>query len=159
MSWFYRQAVLSAAGPTIYDGLTAAIALIGVGVAAYGLRRQIKREKRLVKVECAYSFAVGQIAAFAPERMVTLTVRNEGHRPVEVTSVGFELPDGRQPLIMPLALEGSLALPRTLNDGAAATFYFDLAQLRQAQDETGQRIKQAFADASGTRYRGKFLTQ
>src|SRR4051794_26298818 len=109
-------------GPTVYDGATAVVAVLGLALSAYGLRRQVKRERRSVRVTCRYSFPVGGAAAIAPDRMVTLEVLNEGHRPVEVTQIGFELQDGRQPLIMPLPLNGPVSFPATLADGAAASF-------------------------------------
>jgi hypothetical protein len=42
-------------GPTIYDVATAALALLGLALSAYSLRRQIRRETRSVKVTCRYS--------------------------------------------------------------------------------------------------------
>jgi hypothetical protein len=148
---------LAADGPTVYDVVTAAVALAGLGVSAYSVRRQVKRETRSVKVACKYSFPVGAVSAVAPDEMVTVEVLNDGHRPVEISGVGFELGDRRQPLIMPLPLNGPVTFPRTLADGALASFYFDLAQLERAEAETGERVRSAFVDASGERYRGRFV--
>ena len=144
-------------GPTGYDIATAVVALLGLALSAYSIRRQVKRETRSVKVTCRYSFPLGPIEAVAPDKMVTLEVRNHGHRPVEVTQIGFEFPDGRQPLIMPLPLDDPTNLPKPLGDGAGASFYFDLAQIERAEAEVGQRIKRAFADASGERFHGRFV--
>jgi hypothetical protein len=117
-----------AAGPTAYDIVVGAIALLGLGLSAYSVRRQVRRETRTVKVTCRYSFPVGAVAAVAPDKMVTLEVLNDGHRPIEITGVGFELQDGRQPLVMPLEFSpGAASLPRKLDDGGTASFYFDVA--------------------------------
>ncbi len=151
------MALIATDGPTVYDGATAVVAVLGLALSAYALRRQVKRERRSVRVTCRYSFPVGGVAAVAPDHMVTLEVLNEGHRPVEVTQIGFELQDGRQPLIMPLSLDGAVKFPTTLADGAAASFYFDLAQLDRAEEESGQKIRRAFADASGERHHGRYV--
>ena len=148
---------LAADGPTAFNIATALVAALGLAVSLYSVRRQIKRETRAVKVVCRYSFPVGAVSQFAPDSMVTLEVLNEGHRPIEVTQVGFELSDGRQPLILPLPLEGPIDFPRTLGDGATASFYFDLDQLTQAEANVGQHIRRAFVDASGSRYYGPYV--
>ena len=144
-------------GPTIYDAATAVVAVAGLLLSGYSVRRQVKRDTRSVKVICRHSFAVGPIAAVAPESMVTVEVLNDGHRPVEVTQVGFQLKDGRQPLIMPLPLEGPVSFPQTLSDGASSSFYFDYDQLEQVEAEAGQRIHRAFVAASGKRHVGAFV--
>ncbi len=59
-------------GPTVYDVVTAVVAGLSLLLALYGLRRQVKREKRTLKVTCRYSFAIGPITAVAPDRMVTV---------------------------------------------------------------------------------------
>jgi hypothetical protein len=148
-------ALLAADGPTIYDVATAVIALAGLGLSAYGLRRQVKRETRSVTVTCRYRFVAGPMRAVAPEHMVSVEVLNEGHRPVELTGVGFEFPDGRQPVTVPL--EGPVTFPKPLGDGQTASFYFDLAALERAEADIGQTIRTAFATASGQRYRGDFV--
>jgi hypothetical protein len=89
----------AADGPTIYDIGSSVIALLGMLLAAYGLRRQVKREKRTLKVTCRCSFPLGPISAVAPTRMVTVEVINHGHRPAQIDSVGFELADKRTPLV------------------------------------------------------------
>jgi hypothetical protein len=94
---------LAVDAPTIYDLGTAVVALLGLGLSAYSIRRQVTRETRTVRVECRYSLLVGPITSVAPPEMVTVEVVNDGHRPVELTGVGFELEDGRQPVIMPVA--------------------------------------------------------
>lgn len=151
------MAMMAVNGPTGYDIATAVVALLGLVLSAYSIHRQVKRDTRSVKVACRYSFPVGPITAVAPDQMVSLEVRNHGHRPVEVTQIGFEFADGRQPLIMPLTLDGPTNLPETLDDGAGASFYFDFAQIERAEAEVGERIKRAFADASGERFRGRFV--
>ena len=147
----------SADGPTVYDYAIGAIALLSLGVSAYNARRQAIRDARSVTVSCNYSFPVGGVETIAPELMVTLRVLNEGHRPVEITGVGFELPDGRQPLVMPLGIQGPATFPKTLQDGGQVSYYFDLAELQRAEAQIGQRIRHAFADASGKRYRGRYV--
>jgi hypothetical protein len=81
----------------------------------------------------------------------------DSSRPATGDGVGFEFQDGRQPLVMPLPLNGPVSLPQTLNDGAEASFFFDLAQLERAEAEVGQRIRGAFVAASGERHRGPFV--
>jgi hypothetical protein len=148
---------MAADGPTVYDLATGAIALLSLGVSAYNARRQKVRDTRAVTVECRYSFAVGPIAAHAPEKLVSLEVLNEGLRPVQITGVGFLLADGRQPIVMPVPLNGPLQFPATLADGASETYFFDLAELEAAEAQVGQEIKHGFASASGKRYKGKYV--
>jgi hypothetical protein len=123
--------LLVADDPTIYDLATAAIALLGRGLSAYSIRRLVKRETRSVELSCRYGFPVGPISSVAPDELICVEVVNEGHRPVEVTGVGFQLKDGRQPLVMPLPLEGPVHFPRTLSDGGVR------AGARQGLGSTG----------------------
>lgn len=140
-----------------HTAATAGVALLGLLLSAYSIRRQVKRDTRSVKVKCRYSFPVGAVEAIAPSEMVTVEVLNDGQRPVQITSVGFELADGRQPLVMPLALSGPVDFPQTLSDGAVASFYYDLNDLKRAEAQTGQLIRKAFVEASGQRFEGSFV--
>jgi hypothetical protein len=143
-------------GPTIYDIATAAIALVGLAVSAYSVRRQVKRETRSVRLSLRYAYPMGPITAVVPDTLVTIEVLNDGHRPVEVTAVGFEFRDGRHPLLTLVPLEGPVTFPKTLGDGVSASFHFDLAQMEAAEAGQGQKLHNAYADASGQRYRERF---
>jgi hypothetical protein len=114
------------------------------------IRWKARRPDVVVEIKNAYPTYTGP--PWVGERHLSIEVANHGPHPVRVTSIGFELPDGRTLLLLERILPD--ALPGTIgphDGGSAMAPAADLA--RQGLDVDGRLV--AFADTPLGRFRSR----
>lgn len=96
-----------------------------------------RRTGPVVTVETAWAYAVG------PQmfEMLTITARNRGRSPVQVTNYSFTTPHGMQ-FVVPDPIPFSTPLKQPLEGGHEATYYFDAAYLKDQCRQRGLGVGQ-----------------
>jgi len=125
----------------------------GAGVATVLGVRQVRHDRRTLKVICRWGVASHDDGA--SEKVVLVRAINEGSRPVELHGVTFRFEDGKELLIMPVA--GPDDLNKLLGDGQSASFHFAKRALDEAEEAAQSRIVHAVvADASTNEYLAQY---
>lgn len=124
--------------------------------------RETRRDHRKVKVTCSLGILTG--FRFEPIEAIMITVVNVGHRPVEITSAGFNLTDKRIMVVMDdIAPNHQQPLPKMIADGESVTVHKYKDSISGGLEEHWRRagnsdlkITGAYVrDSTGRTYRAK----
>jgi hypothetical protein len=134
----------------------AALSLSISGVVAWHtIRRDSRLEARSVTVFCGAGITTGPIRGPGGKlttNVLNVNAVNNGHRPVEIQNVIFDVSDGQSLFAIPMPDIGD-KLPKHLTDGASATIYFDKAAIDAAVAKTGHKVTTVVViDSQGGRY-------
>jgi hypothetical protein len=124
----------------------------GLGLSLIQERRMRNRDQRSLTIRCRPSFEV--VGPHNVVGAITVIAVNDGHRPVEVASVGFEGENGERIPMLPI---GDIPWPVLLTDGKSVEVPFDKDTFDRMLKQEGRRVAQAVVwDAAGARYAAPF---
>lgn len=138
--------------------ITTLLAIWGAVISTILLVREFAKDKRNVTVTCQMGTPwppfVGR--RFIPQDLVLITAVNAGHRPVQITSLGFKLSSDRQMVAIQDAYDNT-TLPKVLSEGDSVTMSYSFDEVaaevqteRQRYPEAQIKLLHAFAkDSTG----------
>jgi hypothetical protein len=141
---------------TTSDVLTLLIALYGAVLSTVLALKELRKDKRQVKVTCRMALApspVGDVWEF-----ISVEAVNTGHRPVEITMAGLLMKNGDL-FTQVVSKAGRNPLPKKIEDGERVTVLFDYPELKKAlgeqRDPENRLTKAVVHDAEGNKYTSK----
>ena len=150
-------------GDDIRGWIALALGAAGTALSVYNMILAKKKDRRQLEISAGTSMIVMDNGDWGPD-FLTIKATNTGTRPVTVTSLSIELPNGgsllslHKPTI--LGVQDS-PLPMTLSDGQSAEVHFFrpdvISQLKKAHKHGASRSKPFAQDSAGKRHYGEPL--
>jgi hypothetical protein len=140
---------------SVFQMITAAVALWGAGLSTFLAVRQLLRDRRRLSVKVTWGLM--DVPHEPRSRgVVTIVAANTGHRPIEITDLFFLMPD-RRSLVVP-GMQTSKPLPCKLEEGQSLSgqiMSLDFADgIVRGEYPEKLSVTPACRDGTGTVYRG-----
>lgn len=134
--------------------LTLLVALYGAVPSTVLGVRELRRDRRQVRVACKMALAPNPVGSGVWE-FVSVEAVNDGYRPVEVKMAGLLMSSGEF-FTQLRSNMGPLPLPKKLEDGDSIAVHFDYSEVEKALRERSSEgvvfTKAVVRDAAGREY-------
>ncbi|MFH1342868.1 MAG: hypothetical protein ABIL01_16955 [Pseudomonadota bacterium] len=138
------------------------LAIYGAGLSTWNLFTTRRKERRAVRVAMGTKMPMGTGSERDGRAFAHLEVTNSGHRPVTITRIGLQLPDGKwlhPGLSRRHDALGDTEMPITLADGQTARLHYAYADIAEAIIRgfggSQTRVVPFAEDSVGNTHRGK----